>query len=130
MTVKFLEQEQYYLIEKFFDREGVPRLDPQFSKVVAAWDGDQVVGILVLQLVAHVEPFIIEPDYREQGLWREMGEMMAGYAGAVGLPGVYTQPTHPEARAMCEKLGFEEQPHKLWLKVLDDSFKGLMPEGE
>lgn len=131
ITVRFLDPGEYPLIDRFFDEEKVPRLDPLWSKVVAAFDTitGQVVGIMVLQLVGHAEPIIIDPAYRGEGIWRPMAEMMDGYAEFVCIPGLYTQPTNPAARAICEKMGFEERDHPLWCKIYDQNLAGLMPQG-
>jgi len=131
ITVRFLDPSEYPLIDRFFDEEGVPRLDPAWSKVVAAFDTSigQVVGIMVLQLVAHAEPIIIDPAYRGEGIWRPMAEMMDGYAEFVCIPGLYTQPTNPAAHAICEKMGFEEREYPLFCKIYDKNIKGLMPQG-
>lgn len=132
ITVRFLNPDEYSLIDRFFDDEKVPRLDPVWSKVVAAFDTttDQVVGIMVLQLVAHAEPIIIDPVYRGEGIWRPMAEMMDGYAEFVCIPGLYTQPTGEAAKAICRKMGFEEREHPLWCKLYSQNIEGLMPQGE
>jgi len=131
IKIKFLGPDEYYLIDHFFDEEKVPRLDPNFSKVVAAIDTakGRVVGIMCLQLVAHAEPIIIDAEYRQQGVWWDMAQMMNGYVSSMGLPGLYTQPTHDAARHMCEKIGFVEVEHPLYVKIYDNRFDGLVPEG-
>lgn len=131
ITIRFLEPEEYSKINHFFDNEGVPRLDPNWSKVVAALTPEgEVVGIMCLQLVAHAEPIVIKPDFRKQGLSDQMAQMLDGYVMGVGLPGLYTQPTNPLAVAICEKMGFEPSDHPLYVKVYDGRYESLMPTGE
>jgi len=129
IVYRFLNEEEYYLADQFFEDQQVPKLDPKWSKVIAAIDMDipKVVGIMCLQLVAHAEPIMIEKEYREQGIWREMAEMMDGYLFASGVPGVYTQPTNPTAKALTEKMGFEESKHPLCVKIYDSLYTDLVP---
>lgn len=129
MEIRLLKPHEYHLIDHFFDREGVPRLDPNFSKVVVAIDGDKVAGIMAAQMVLHVEPIIIEPEYRKQGIWKPMTEMLDGYLQATGVPGVYAQPLHPSTIHMCETLGFKEMENKLFLKVYAPGVETLVANG-
>lgn len=131
VEVRFLTPEEYPLINHFFDSQNVPRLDPNWSKVVAAVDkaSGQVVGIMCLQLVAHAEPIIIDPAYRGRGLWREMADMMDGYAGTVGLPGLYTQPTSEVSAILASRMGFTEMAYPLYLKIYSPHYRSLTPTG-
>lgn len=121
VKVKFLEPEEFYLADQFCDAQGIPRLDPNWSKVIAAIDVEKgvVVGIMAAQMVIHAEPIWIDEAYREQGLWREMADMMDGYLVMVGVAGVYNQPTHPEAEHLCVAMGMTRCEHPLYLKRYD-----------
>lgn len=129
ITTRFLEPDEYHLIDHFFDRERAPRLDPNFSKVIASFDRGRVVAIVCTQMVIHIEPIIIEPEYRGRGLWKEMAEMMDGYLMASGVVGAYAQPLHDSTKHMCEEAGFVEMPHSLYSKTYID-VATLVPGGE
>lgn len=128
--VVFLEPEQWYLLDSFCDREGIPRLDPAWARVVAAIDLDstQIVGIMTLQLVAHAEPIWISQAYQGNGLWREMADTLNGYlqemANQGALKGIYTQPTSEETRAICRKMGFYEAENPLFIKEYQPQLGG------
>jgi len=131
MEIRFLNPDEFDKINHFFDNENVPRLDPNWSKVIGAVDEKgEVLGIMCLQLVAHAEPIIIDEKIRRLGLWREMADMMDGYVQAVGLPGLYTQPTHPTSEAMCKKIGFEQSPYPLYVKIYQENFDSLIVKGD
>lgn len=135
IQVRFLEPDEYHLIDDFFDREKCPRLDPQWSKVIAAIDSDstRVIGIMCLQLVAHAEPIIIDPAYRGNGVWREMAEVLDGYltemARQGAIAGIYNQPTHEMAEHLCEEMGMIRCEHPLWMKIYNPEYRDLIPEG-
>lgn len=130
ITTRFLEPDEYHLIDHFFDNEGAPRLDPNFSKVIASFDGDVVVGIMCLQMVLHIEPIIIDPAYRGQHLWKDMAEMADGYLIASGAVGAYAQPLHESTKHMCREAGFTEMPHSLYVKIYQPDLLSMVPSGE
>lgn len=119
----FVEPEQFYLVDEFCDSEGIPKLNPNFSKVVAAIDVDteKVVGLIAAQMVLHTEPIWINEAYRSQGIWREMAEMFEGYMSHMAeigaIAGLYTQPTNDESRAIAKKMGFYESENPLYIKL-------------
>ena len=128
MEVRFLQPEEFHKTASFFEGQAVPPLDPQWAKVIAAINDDgEVVGIMCLQLVAHAEPIMIRKDYRGQDLWRQMAEMLDGYLWAVGIPGIYTQPTNATAEALTAKMGFSKAEFPLWVKTYDLQIDSLMP---
>jgi hypothetical protein len=130
LEVRFLEPEEYGKIAHLFTEEQAAMPDPQFSKVLVALDGEHVVGIMVAQMALHVEPIIIEKDYRGTGVWKEMAEMLDGYLSGTGIAGAYAQPVHPSTKHMTEQMGFVEMENALWLKVYDPELKKYFPEGK
>lgn len=130
LEVRFLEPNEYEKIAHLFIEEQAAMPDPQFSKVLVALDGEHVAGIMVAQMALHVEPIIIEKDYRGTGIWKEMAEMLDGYLSGTGIAGAYAQPVHASTKHMTEQMGFVEMEHSLWLKVYDPNLKKYFPEGE
>lgn len=128
---RFLQPDEFHLIDHYFDQENVARLDPEWSKVAAAIDLDtnQIIGIMCLQMVPHLEPIIVDPAYRGRGLWEPMAQLMDGYCNVLQIPGAYTQPTHAKAEAMATAMGFERRNHPLYVKLYTPNFLQLIPEG-
>ncbi len=127
IVTKFLDPEQFYLIEPYFADEGVPCPDPNFSRVLAAIDTDAglVVGIMCLQLVAHLEPLIVHPDYRGKGIAKTLAQEIDGYVTGVGLPGGYCQPVNEKSQDIARKTGFEPVEHQLYLKIYDPEVRAM-----
>ncbi len=128
--VRFLDPDEYWRIAPLFETEAAPVPDPNFSKVLVALDGEKVAGLMVAQMVLHVEPIIIEREYRGTGVWRDMAEMMDGYLETCGMVGAYAQPVHESTKHMCEAMGYVEMEHPLYLKIYDSNLKKAFPEGE
>lgn len=124
VVVKMLDPEQYYLLEEFCEREGIPMLKPDWSKVVAAIDMDsgKIVGIVVAQMQIHTEPICISKEYQGKGLVELMTDSMEGYldmlAGGSGVDiGVYNQPTNAAAERICRMRGYQKSDKPLYVKV-------------
>lgn len=118
-----LDPEQFYLLEKFCETEGIPMPDPRFSKVVAGIDLDtqEVVGMVAGQLMVHTEPIWIKKEYQGNGLWEEMSDVMEGYLDTRALLegpfAVYNQPTNAAAERICRMRGYEKSDKPLWIKI-------------
>lgn len=129
LVVRFLEPDELWRIAPLFESEKAPLPDPNFSRVLVAMDGEKVAGMMVAQMVLHVEPIIIEREYRGTGVWREMAEVLDGYLETCGMMGAYAQPVHESTKHMCEQMGYTEMEHPLYLKIYDKVFKKAFPGG-
>lgn len=133
-TYRFLDVNEYHLATPFFDECEAPRLDPNFSRVLGAFTPEgELAGFVSLQLVAHAEPIFVEPAYRNSGLGLNLTQKMDDYCQALGLPGLYVQPTNLAAQKLASCVGFEPSEHSLWVKMYDDNYKDLIAfqaEGE
>lgn len=124
IIIKMLDPEQYYLLEEFCEKENIPMLNPEFSKVVAAIDteAEKIVGVVVAQMQAHLEPIWIQKEYQGNGLWEMMGDAMEGYLHMLAFSsdtelGVYSQPTNAAAERICRMRGFTKSDKPLYIKV-------------
>lgn len=128
IVIKLLDPEQYYLLEEFCEREKIPMLNPEWSKVVAAINTEtgKVVGIVVCQMQLHMEPIWIDRKYQGKGIWEQMADAMEGYLdmlafGSGEKVSVWNQPTNAAATKICRLRGYVESEHPLWYKVYDGS---------
>jgi len=124
IVTKMLEPEQHILLEEFCKEEGIPILDPEWSKVVAAIDLDtgKVVGIVAAQTQIHLEPIWIKKEYQGKGLWEEMADRLEGYIDGIALTSgseiaVWNQPTNAAAERICRMRGYSKSDKPLYTKV-------------
>ena len=130
-TYRWLEPNEYPLLDFYFAEEKVPRVDPNFSRVLAAFSpaGD-LVGFLCLQLVAHAEPIFVKPEHRRSGVASFLTQAMDSYADTLGLAGLYTQPTNEAAEKLVELVGFTKLPHPIWLKTYLNNYDRALVDQE
>lgn len=128
IVIKMLDPEQYYLLEDFCKEQVIPLLNPEWSKVVAAIDmeTEKVVGIVVCQMQAHMEPIWIHKDYQGQGIWEQMADSMEGYIDALAMASgeeisVWNQPTNAAAERICRLRGYTKGDRPLYYKTYDGS---------
>lgn len=126
IIVRMLDPEQYFLLEEFCTTEGIPMLDPEWSKVVAAIDLDteKIVGIVVAQTQIHLEPIWIKKEYQGNGLWEEMADRLEGYIDGIAFTSgssiaVWNQPTNAAAERICRMRGYTKSEKPLYTKVYD-----------
>lgn len=124
IIVRFLDPEQYYLLEEFCEQENLPMLHPEWSKVVAAIDLDtqKVVGIMVAQMQVHVEPIWIKEGYRNGKLSTELADSLDGYLDGLAVAGgreiaVWANPTNPAAVKICRIRGFQQCEKPVYTKT-------------
>lgn len=135
VTIKILNPEEYYILEEFCERENIPMLNPEWSKVVAAIDTEteKVVGIVVCQMQVHTEPIWIQKEYQGKGLWELMVDAMELYLetrawGSGEKLAVWNQPTNAAAERICRLRGYVQGERPLWYKVYDGSTLGRILE--
>lgn len=124
IVIRLLDPEQYWMLEEFCEQENIPMLNPQWSKVVAAIDEitGKIVGIIVCQMQAHMEPMWIKKEYQGKGIWEEMAEVIEGYLDVLAFSqgasiGVYNQPTNAAAERICRMKGYQKSDKPLYIKV-------------
>lgn len=126
IIIRMLDPEQFYLLEEFCEREKIPMLNPEWSKVVAAIDteSEKVVGIVVCQMQLHMEPIWIQKEIQGKGIWEMMADAMEGYLNMLAFSSgekisVWNQPTNAAAERICRIRGYVKGDHPLWYKVYD-----------
>ena len=128
LIVRFLEPDEYWRIAPLFEAEKAAMPDPKFSRVIVSMDGERVAGLMVAQMVLHVEPIIVDREYRGSGVWREMADTLDGYLTTCGVAGAYTQPVLDSTRHMCEASGFVEMKYPLYCKIYNKNIDKLVLE--
>lgn len=126
ITVRPLNQDEYYLLDEFCESESIPTLSPEWSKVIVAIDDTlgKVVGIMVAQMQIHVEPIWISKGYRTGEVSKAMSDNLDMYLDVMsafdGKPiGVWCQPTNVAAERICRTHGYEKCDKPLYTKIYE-----------
>ena len=139
VAIRMLDPEQFWMLEEFCEEEGIPMLNSEWARVVAAIDETtgKIVGIVVCQMQAHMEPMWIKKEYQGRGIWEEMAEVIEGYLDVLAFSqgaqiGVYNQPTNAAAERICRMKGYEKSNKPLYVKVYtgDRFTRALIKEGD
>ena len=73
-TYRLLPKDEWSKLTPIFASQGSSAPDPNYSVVVVAEKGDEIVGMGVLQVVPHMEPWWIKDG--ESPAWRKMVGML------------------------------------------------------
>ena len=134
VIVRPLEQNEYHLLDTFCEEENIPRLNPEWSKVIAAIDEDsgRVVGIMVAQMQIHVEPIWIKEGYRNKKVSADLADALDGYLDGLAVSsgqriGVWANPTNLASERIVRLRGFQQCESPVFTKVYDgDKLSALL----
>lgn len=72
MTIRALPPEEWSRLEARFKANGSPLPSPRFAQIVVAEEAGDIVGLVTVQLVPHMEPIWVAPAFRGQQLWEPL----------------------------------------------------------
>lgn len=115
ITYRWLEPEEIETLRPIFEDNGGELPSPQFSQIYGALnDAGKVVGFHVLQLIPHLEPMYIEPDYRAKVNWREF---QRGIEAVISGVEYYIFPGNDRVANLCKRGKMEEVQTRAFKKV-------------
>lgn len=110
MHYRLLPPGEWASLEPFFKERSIGLPSPNLAQIAVAEDGGQIVGFLVRQLVPHVEPLSIAPEYRGKVSWKRLANML-------DMNQTFVFADSPERERMCELAGFQKiEPFTVWIK--------------
>lgn len=104
LNIRWLTQDEFEVIGAIFASYGSPAPDPDYCKIVGAFEGDQLVGFMCLQFVAHVEPTWISEPYQGSGIWRALADHIDQFVGT--NKALYVTVPDERTAHMCTEYGF------------------------
>lgn len=115
MTYRILTPEEWPLLHVFVNGNGFPVPDPSIANAAVAEDeAGNIVGCLFLQLVAHMEPLVIDkPGVNFLRLQKVLEDQVRSSDVRIGY---YSLSGTPKIARMCEKMGMELLPYAVWRK--------------
>jgi hypothetical protein len=108
MTIRVLDPSEWERLLPIYATVNADVPDPDVAHVVVAEDADQIVGMLVLQLIPHLEPLWVAPAHRHTRLWHDLSTAMLATLPA-GLT-FYTFSSRPAIAKLAARIGMVEQP--------------------
>jgi ribosomal protein S18 acetylase RimI-like enzyme len=110
-------------LEEIFRDRGWMQLNRETSKVLGFYDGDKLAGFLCVQLVPHMEPIYVDPEYRGRGIPDILVTEMAQYIKSVNARGVMIVAGHPGMERIAQHFGMERIHEPVYSKI--DMGEGL-----
>jgi hypothetical protein len=112
-TLRILTPAEWPMLAGVFARQGSTLPDASLAQIIVMEEEDEdgmksLVGFVVLQLVAHIEPIFVTPRLRGTPAW-EILARAAVKQFPVGVP-YYAFAPSPAIGAMAEKVGLSKQP--------------------
>jgi hypothetical protein len=101
-----------------FKARGWVPLNPEGSRVLAAFDGERMVGVVCLNMIPHVEPLFVDLGYRGTGLAEELVKRMVDLLYAAQAPCAYVIADNPASARLAELNGMERIKVPVYRKVV------------
>jgi hypothetical protein len=117
LTYRWLYRDDLNQLEPTLRAQGWISLNEERSAAIAAFDGDRLVGFLVVQEVPHVEPLFVDLQYRGSGVAEELGERMAEKLREHVCRGVMIIANNPASAKLAEKFGMEKITSPVYSKI-------------
>ena len=107
ITYRMLTGDELSILDPTMRRRGWSPLNFPTSCAWCAFDGDRIVGFIVLQLFPHPEPIHVEPDYRATGIAETLADKMLAFMREIHIRGFMVVADSDFAAKLCEDRGME-----------------------
>lgn len=118
---RFLSAEEYPILDALFEVQGFgPVPDPKLSAIAVAQDDAGIIkGVLVMQLVPHVEPLWIAEECRGRVSTQKLIHMIENGAKDMGCKVlVTTESKNPTSNRFSELNGMSKVSGAVFIKVI------------
>ncbi len=113
MNYRMLTAEEWPSLDSLVNGQGpVPSPEVAVAAVAETDEGD-IVGVLFVQMVFHMEPLAIHPDYTGKVNFKKMQEILEEQ---VGTAPYYAFSDSPVVGKMCKHVGMKQLPYRVWHK--------------
>ncbi len=119
-TLRVLTPAEWPALAGVFTKQGVTLPNPQLASIIVLEEEDSegvkcIVGFVVVQLVAHVEPIYVTPRLRGSDAWETLARAAVGQFPP-NVP-YYAFVPEPAIGAMAEKVGLTKKPWEVYSGV-------------
>ena len=115
---RWLEPDELVGIEPLFKARGWVPLNPNGSRVLAAFDGGRMIGFICLNMIPHVEPLFVETSYRGTGIAETLVREMVSMLYLAEAPAAYVIADSPTSAKMAEAFGMARVESPVFRKVV------------
>jgi len=122
VTFRWLEGDDIKQIEPRLAARGWASLNPQTSRVLAAYDeNDQLIGFNVCQLMPYLGPAEIDREWYGSGLMEEMADHMHEELSLLRTRGVILVADNPIVAKVAADHGMTKVDSPVFFKVGDEN---------
>jgi len=115
LNLRLIDRTELHKLRKFYKLEGSLR-DPKglFTAAVAELPDETIVGMLGFELIPHLGPLYVMPNYRNNGIAVQLYQAIEVELDKKPGTGYYTFPSNEASKRVMEKLGLTKLPWEVW----------------
>jgi ribosomal protein S18 acetylase RimI-like enzyme len=114
---KWLDNDSVEALDAVMIAHSMPVLNRHTTRVRAAYDGDRLVGFLVLQLFPHMEPIYVDPEYRGNGISKQLVDDMYEFMNECQIRGFMCMAESPNSEKICQGLDMTKIEIPVYIKL-------------
>ena len=116
LNLRLLKRDELFKLRRFYKARGSP-IDPSkqlLTAAIAETVDEHIVGFCGFELIPHVGPIEILPEFQKQGLGTSLYKLIESQLDKTPNTGYYTFPSNDASKALVKKLGLEKLPWEVW----------------
>lgn len=117
VELRWLDGDDLDQLEPILRERGWMSLNKSTTRVRAAFYEGRIVGFVCLQLVPHMEPLYVEPEFRGSPVAMDLVNDMAEFIRDARCRGVMIVAGAPGIEALAKHFGMEQITHPVYIKV-------------
>lgn len=116
IEVRLLKAEEYGLMDEIPVSDRV-KVTPDNTMVAGAFEGNRLVGRLILVNVPHLECVWIAPEYRGATILKRMTRLLTHHLGKLSASKAFAFAINEQMEDYCRRLGFRRFA-TAWMKEI------------
>jgi GNAT superfamily N-acetyltransferase len=108
-------EEEWDRLEAILASNSWMALSREASMVLVAEYADSIVGFCVLQVIPHLEPLYVAPEFRGSDIAVRLADQAVEYMHKINARGWVSVAQHPVAARLCEREGMKQIQHPVYV---------------
>lgn len=114
---RWLDGDQIAQIEPVLLSMNAMSVNREQSRVIAAYDKERLIGFFVMQLIPHMEPLYVDPDYQERRIAINLVARMVDFMKECNARGAMLVAESPGVEKLAEYFGMERIQYPMYSKI-------------
>lgn len=117
LKLQWLDWNRLQALDPVLQSRGQAALNQYTSRAIGMYDGEGLVGFVVLQLYPFLGPLWVDPTYRGQGVPDKLADEIIGWLEKMDTRGYLAIADSPFTVKLCERVGMKRVESPVFINV-------------